>query len=83
LLGKRDRPSYEIESENIVAKVETIEAPDVIEFERRPDGLPKSIKQRYEDPRTSTKREKKADSKITEKPERAENETIVADNKWG
>ena len=58
--------------------METIEAPDVIEFERRPDGLPKSVKQRYEEPRASNKREKKADPKP--QPECQE---IVADSKWG
>lgn len=53
----------------------------MIEFERRPDGLPKSIKQKYEEPRHSTKREKKADTKMTNKPEIEQ--AIVADNKWG
>ena len=65
-LGKRDRPSYDLEAEKIVSKVETIEAPDIMEFERRPDGLPMSIKQRFEEPRALKKRDQKVAVKVTE-----------------
>jgi len=37
-----------------------------MEFERRPDGLPMSIKQRFEEPRALKKRDQKVAVKVTE-----------------
>lgn len=64
-------------------KVQTIEAEDIIEFTRS-DGLPMSIKQKYEQPK---KREQKAQIKAAVSSQKTEKAEIalrkpVENNQW-